>query len=123
MNIVVKRRPSTNIATIGELSIDGNFFCYTLERPEVEIVPGTYAVELTYSPRFSRTLPLLDSVPGREAIRIHSGNWPRDTEGCLLVGYQVGSNMILQSRKALEDLIPQIQTALDAHAAVSLSIA
>jgi hypothetical protein len=122
MKLTLKRKPSTDTATIGDLSIDGIFFCYTLERPEVQIATGIYDIELTYSPRFNRPLPLLDSVPGRTDIRIHSGNWPRDTEGCLLVGYQVGSNMILQSRAALDDLIPKIQAALDAHDDVSISI-
>jgi len=122
MKLTLNRKPSTDIATIGELSIDGLFFCYTLERPEVQIDPGTYDVEITYSPRFNRPLPLLDSVPGRTDIRIHSGNWPRDTDGCLLVGYQVGSNMILQSRAALDDLVPKIQVALDAHDEVRIEV-
>jgi hypothetical protein len=122
MKLILNRKPSTDIATIGELSIDGLFFCYTLERPEVQIATGIYDIELTYSSRFNRPLPLLDSVPGRTDIRIHSGNWPRDTEGCLLVGYQVGSNMILQSRAALDDLIPQIQSVLDAHDEVSILV-
>jgi len=117
------RKPSENDCTFGELTdSDGNLICYTLERPEVQIPPGQYSIEMTWSPRFSRILPLLDSVPGRTDIRIHAGNWPRDTEGCVLVGLQLGSNMLGQSQAALGPLIALIQQALDAHDEVSISI-
>lgn len=35
------------------------------------IPTGTYKVQLTYSPRFKRVLPLLIGVKGFEGIRIH----------------------------------------------------
>ena len=121
LNLV--RNPISNGCCFGELTEEvSGFSCYTLERPEVMIPPGQYKVEITYSPRFKRPLPLLDSVPGRTDIRIHSGNWPRDTEGCVLVGLQLGSNMLVQSRAALDSLIPLIQQAIDAHGEVLLSI-
>ena len=123
MKLILVRNEPENGCCFGTLTEEvSGFTCYTLERPEVMIPPGQYSIEMTYSPRFSRPLPLLDSVPGREAIRIHSGNWPRDTEGCILVGLQIGSNMILQSRAALDSLIPLIQQACDAHDEVQISI-
>ena len=38
------------------------------------------------SPRFGEVLPLIGNVVGRTGIRIHAGNYPRDTAGCILVG-------------------------------------
>jgi len=122
MNLNLVRRPSSNGCTFGDLSIDGQEYCYTLERPEVQIPPGQYSIEMTWSPRFSRPLPLLDGTSPRKDIRIHAGNWPRDTEGCLLVGLSIGDSMLCQSQAALGPLVTLIQQALDAHDSVSIVI-
>lgn len=97
--------------------------CYTLERPEVQVPPGTYQIEIRHSPRFNRPLPHLLNTEPRTDILIHSGNWPRDTDGCILVGLQVGTDIILQSRLALDPLIQKLQLAIDAKPdSVSLTI-
>lgn len=112
MKIDLKRNQKTSLSTIGDISINGIFFGYSLERNEVMIPTGTYAVELTHSLRFNRLLPILMRVPGREGIRIHAGNYPRDSEGCILVGYQKGQDSIFQSQKALYILIEKITQAI-----------
>ena len=120
MNIKIQRQRYTPTAIFGDLFVDGAYNCHTLERPDVAIPAGTYSVEMTFSPRFNRPLPLLNGVQNRTDIRIHAGNWPKDTEGCLLVGLQCGDNMILHSLEALNPLIELIQ---DASEPVTLSIA
>ena len=112
LNLV--RNASTPASTFGTLAVDGVFLCYTLERPEVQIQTGTYSIEMTWSPHFNRYLPLLDNVPGRSAIRIHAGNWPRDTDGCLLVGMAHSETMLLRSLEALNILVGRLQTSPDA---------
>ena len=130
MELDLIRRPTQGKATIGDLSIDGAFECYTLEdvvRPtgekvygETAIPPGRYQVVITRSNRFSAIaghdvyLPILLNVPGFEGVRIHGGNKPQDTEGCILVGQQVGQDeeSILHSQAALKPLQVKIQTAL-----------
>ena len=77
------------------------YFCDTLEPPVREVktksrggitqkpfaIPeGRYPVVITYSPKFKKWLPLLLNVPQFSGIRIHAGNTPRDTQGCILVG-------------------------------------
>lgn len=82
---LIRKKPQGN-AIYGELLIDNRWFCSTLERTDVAIPAGFYPVTLTVSPRFGEILPLIGNVVGRTGIRIHAGNYPRDTAGCILVG-------------------------------------
>lgn len=54
----------------------------------------------------------LRAVPGRTAILIHAGNYPRHTWGCLLIGGRHGTvnntPAVLSSRAALRRLRDQI---------------
>jgi hypothetical protein len=116
--------------TIGELLVDGEHECWTLEdvvRPagekvyaETAIPYGVYDVTITHSPHFQRDLPLLLSVPNFEGVRIHSGNTAADTEGCLLVGTGRNATSIVGSRDAFNALFPKIRDALDAGEAVTI---
>ena len=105
--------------TIGKLYVNDVFECYTLEDTvrdglkvygETAIPYGVYLVALTMSPRFKRILPLVQNVPGFEGVRIHPGNKPEDTEGCILVGKSVGPNedSILTSRVAFDALFAKL---------------
>ena len=121
MLITIKRLYKTDSSTIGELSIDGVFECFTLEdkerdvkiKSETAINKGTYKVIINQSNRFKRLLPLLLDVPNFEGVRIHSGNSNHDTEGCILVGKTRNKNYIGQSRKAFEKLFKKMQVAKD----------
>ena len=87
--------------TTGELLIEGEHFCYTLEDPWINNAPniscipeGQYFVKLLYSPHFGRPYPHILGVPGRTGILIHSGNTDADTQGCILVGDHRDENII-----------------------------
>lgn len=120
MILSLTRISHSKTGTFGVLSVDGHSPICTLENRETQIPSGTYSIDITYSPRFKRPLPLLN-IPHRH-IRIHSGNWPRDAEGCILVGLYRGDSMILGSRAALDPLIQQIQIALAAGRLVQIEI-
>lgn len=119
MKITIKRLHRTENSTIGELSIDGKFECYTLEDKEREvkikgetaIKKGTYKVGISLSSRFKRLLPILFNVPNFEGVRIHSGNSNHDTEGCILVGTTRSLDYIGNSRKAFDSLFKKMQLA------------
>jgi hypothetical protein len=118
--------------TIGELYIDGKWECYTLEdkvRPEGEkvygetaIPVGQYKVIVNVSNRFKRLLPLLLNVPQFEGVRIHAGNRPADTEGCILVGRKKGSGEIYESKLAFAPLLVKLQDAIARNEQVYLEI-
>ena len=67
------------------------------------------------SPRFRRQLPLLVGVPGFEGIRIHPGNYPSDTEGCLLPGQSRLPDAVMGSRLAFECLFAKLLGAVGPH--------
>lgn len=125
MELKVFRKIFSNTSTIGELHVNGNFFCYTLEdkdrglvktQPLTEIaqkklfgqtaIPlGKYDVALTYSNRFGKYMPQVLNVPAFEGIRIHPGNKAVDTLGCLLVGMKMGEDLVSDSRTAYNALM------------------
>lgn len=108
MNLLLKRLIFTGKSTIGELFIDGEFYCNTLEDAVREekvygktaIPAGRYEVVIDYSNRFKKKMPHILNVPGFEGIRIHTGNRPGDTEGCILLGMTKGEDFIGRSRDA-----------------------
>lgn len=119
MKLHLKRLNKTNKSTIGELSIDGVFECYTLEDVERDVkikgitaIPkGTYKVGISMSNRFKKELPILFNVPNFEGVRIHPGNVAENTEGCILVGQTRTLDFIGNSRKAFDKLFAKMKLA------------
>ena len=117
MQLQLIRNVFTDQSTIGELSVNGAFECFTLEdkvRPikikgETAIPAGTYEVAVTFSNKFQKFLPLLLDVPNFDGIRIHTGNTAKDTLGCILVGQGKGVDSISSSRLAFAPLFEKLQ--------------
>ena len=138
MLIDVIREPSKDGATIGGLSVDGKWLCWTCEDAVREVpgqpvgewkvagktaIPaGTYGVLVTMSGRFGRLLPLLVDVPGFTGIRIHPGNTAADTEGCILPGLTRAGQSVGLSRRAFDQVFSAIQGALSKRQKVTLQI-
>ena len=106
VNLEVFRREHDTDRTIGDLYISegdkpaerGAWFAFTLEDRvrapaegkvygETAIPAGDYEVVLDMSRTFKRILPRLLLVEGFEGVRIHGGNRPADTLGCILVAF------------------------------------
>jgi len=119
MELLVKRETFTEDSTIGKLYINGAFHCYTLEdkvrdvkiKSITAIPKGKYEVILNFSNRFQRIMPLLLNVPNYEGVRIHEGNFSKDTDGCILVGSTKGVNMIGNSRVQYVKLMTELKKA------------
>ncbi len=99
----------------GEMFIAAQHAAFTLERPGVAIPTGRYKVGLYPSPHFNRLMPILQDVPGRQNILIHWGNYPQNSDGCILVGEQrdLSAGEIFHTQDMFNELFPVIQTAVE----------
>jgi hypothetical protein len=132
VKLELKRTDCGRTCTIGDLFVDGKRECFTLEDVvrfdgvkiygETAIPGGTYAVDITWSPRFKRDLPLLIGVDNFIGIRIHPGNTASDTEGCILVGQGKGVNCILSSRAAFDALFAKLSAAKKRGEQITITI-
>ncbi len=144
MELLLERKLLSDIAALGELSIDGAFECYTLEPPVREItgepvelwkVPddtaipcGRFRVMKRWSEHFQRFVPGLEAVPGFTDIEMHVGNTVADTKGCILLGkHRVldppGTYQITRSVPAFEDFFAKFDRAVTDGADVWISVA
>lgn len=110
MKLELKRVALRDTYTIGKLSIDGVYFCDTLEDKvrnlpkekkvmhETAIPKGIYKIIMNMSTRFKRIMPLLLNVPFFQGIRIHSGNVAEHSSGCILVGKNTEVGKVTQSK-------------------------
>jgi hypothetical protein len=97
-------------STIGEIFVDGKYFCYVLEdevRADGQKVFGKtaipaieYDVTISYSNKFKRDMILLynkkDFTIEHEGVtfsgvRVHGGNDAEDSHGCPIVAYNTDS--------------------------------
>lgn len=142
MELRLERKYRSSKYCIDKLYINGKYFSDALEDPDRGLtdsmsleeikkikvkgntcIPyGTYNVTITYSPRFKKNLPLINNVKGFDGIRIHSGNTPQDTEGCLLLGFNRVKGQVVDSRITVSKFITQMQQALNKGEKVTITI-
>jgi len=131
--LTLERRFFTDKSTIGFLSIDNEFLCHTLEDTardpnhnfkldasekiagETAIPAGQYEIVISYSNKFKKKLPLLLNVPLFKGVRIHSGNRPEHTAGCVLTGKYDKEipDRIADSRVAFNKVMGRIEETLN----------
>ena len=141
MELKLYRTKLLDNRTIGQLYINGEFFCFTLEdkvrevpgRPveewkvwgETAIPMGRYPVTLQNSPKFGPDTISIGRVLGFTYIRIHAGNTEKDTEGCPIVGYALTADNIIKpgtTRPAVKDLKEKIKKALSEEETVYITV-
>ena len=141
MELKVIRKNFAEGYTEGEMYIDGKYFCKTLEDKNRDLnrngkfdngekkvygetcIPfGKYNVSLTMSQKFGRKLPLIEDVPEFSGIRIHRGNKPADTLGCILVGEAVKNGWLSNSTPIEKALVEQMGIAISNGEDVTITI-
>lgn len=114
--VIVKRETYESKQATGTLTVEG-FTCKTLERPDLNnqrniscIPKGEYICKYTFSPKFMKYTYEVQNVPNRSSIRIHSGNYFFDIQGCILLGSALsdinkdGSKDVINSRITVNKL-------------------
>ena len=118
INLLIIRDTFTDKSTIGTLYMNGEKFCDTLENPyldnkrNISCIPvGQYKVRLRLA-RESATRDylhlLVQDVPNRDWILVHIGNYPSQTQGCILVGNGRQQDIVENSRLAMDLVIKEI---------------
>lgn len=126
--VTISRHHTSDQGTFGSLRA-GGLALHTIELPKrgnrrnFSCIPaGDYDCRLVRSPRFG-SVYLLQAVPGRSAVLIHSGNlagdrqlgWRTHSHGCILPGLYKGSlgdqQAVLCSRPALGRLMTYLAGA------------
>mgnify|MGYP003676508684 CR=1 FL=1 len=118
VNLLLIRDMFTDKSTIGELFVNGERFCDTLELPwkdnqrSISCIPeGQYKVRIRL-PRESATRDyihlLVKDVKDRDYILFHIGNSAKDTRGCVLVGIGTEQDFVKNSTLAMELLVKEI---------------
>jgi len=118
INLLLVRDTFSENSVIGELFLDGERMCDTLENPwldnqrNISCIPkGEYKVRLRL-PRESATRDyvhlLVEDVENRSYILFHRGNNAKDTRGCILVGLGSQQDFVSNSVLAMDLLIKEI---------------
>ena len=118
INLLLIRNTFSKESTVGELFINGERICDTLENSwqdnqrNISCIPeGVYPVRLRL-PRESASRDylhlLVQEVPNRDWILFHRGNTAKDTSGCILVGLGTEQDVVHNSVLAMDLLIKEI---------------
>lgn len=96
--------------THGQMSLDGEILCFTLEEPwrdnqkKISCIPKGIYQCVPHNGAHFKNVWHVTGVQNRDAILIHAGNTLADTEGCILVGQVRTEGGVGQSQAALKKL-------------------
>jgi len=118
VNLLLIRDTFTEQSTMGELFVNGERMCDTLELPwwdnqrSISCIPaGEYSVRLRPA-RQSATRDylhlLVQDVKDRSYILFHRGNTAKDSRGCILVGQGSQQDIVYNSTLAMDLLMKEI---------------
>lgn len=132
LKITVERKYYKENYTIGNMFIDGVWFCNTLEDKDrglnqslslsqnkklkvysqTAIPKGIYNVTVVYWAKHRINVPFLHDVPAFTGILIHNGVNQNYTEGCILVGLNTIKGQLTSGKKYMVELTNIIQEAI-----------
>ena len=124
--LVLKRIFQNDKYTIGKLYLNDTYLCDTLEPPKYVNHPciekGTYRIGYQYSNKFGRNMPFLLNVNGRVGIMIHPGNYPKDTQGCILLGRNLSKGSVSNSKQTFQNVNSIIQGVVNLTGTATITV-
>lgn len=124
--LVLKRIFQNDKYTIGKLYLNDTYLCDTLEPPKYVNHPciekGTYRIGYQYSNKFGRNMPFLLNVNGRVGIMIHPGNYPKDTQGCVLLGRNLSKGSVSNSKQTFQNVNSIIQGVVNLTGSATITV-
>ena len=122
--ITLERQEFTDKQIIGSIYIDGDFICYSLERPWIDNKPNISCIpEGIYDLQYHRYKGRLDTYaltgdtvshfPGdkaRNLILIHPANRVEELQGCIATGSDKKDGEMVMSIKAHKKLMNAIKS-------------
>ena len=117
MTLEVIRDKDTGKETLGRMYCEGDFLCWTIERPwkdnerRISCIPeGTYPLFTKEYGRFydkyQLPIPILGDTSPRSEILIHPANWAKQLAGCIAVGSTQVGNAVYNSVKTWKKYLP-----------------
>lgn len=94
---------------------------------------GVYGILMNVvSPKYSKKkffynlcrgrMPRLSNVPGYDGVLMHTGNTSKDTDGCILVGYNKVKGGLVNSTEAFVKLYNILKEAQENHEGIYIRI-
>ena len=124
MRIQLIRDSDDGECTLGRMYCEGDFMCYTIERPwknnkrRVSCIPeGTYPLTTKEYGRFwdkyNKPIPILEDTDPRSEILIHPANYAKDLAGCIALGDSKGEQAVWNSVKTWKKWLPVISVCTE----------
>lgn len=128
--------------SIGRWYVNGELWCNTLEPTDrglysymsteeikkikingkTAIPKGKYQITMSYSPKFKRYLPLINDIKCFSRVLVHIGNYPKDTEACILLGKNDKVGMVSNSTYWVNKFVEKVNEAINRGEMVTLEI-
>lgn len=142
MEIKLVRKYFKEEYTIGNMLVEGKWFCNTLEdkcrgldssmtlsqlkkmkKYGATAIPyGTYDVSVYFWPKYRKKYPLLHDVPAYTGVLVHGGSTHKDTLGCILVGENRAKGQLTNCEKYVRKLTTMCEDAIKRGEKVYITI-
>lgn len=143
LRLILRRVAFERTYTIGRLYANGKKICDTMEPHcvhctldstvgfiqrmkkvfgSVAIPVGTFDIVMSPSEKFHQLMPFLQDVHGFSGVMIHPGNYPRDTQGCILVGVNRQKGKLATSKRCFKKVQALIEDSLQSGEGVNITV-
>ena len=142
LKVLLDRRWAKPDYSIGRWYVNGELWCNTLEptdrglvssmsteeikkikvKGKTAIPKGKYQITMSYSPKFKRYLPLINDIKCFSRVLVHVGNYPKDTEACVLLGKNNKVGMVSNSTYWVNKFVEKVNETINHGEIVTLEI-